>query len=327
MDFKDYYAVLGVPKTATDDDIKRAYRRLARQHHPDLNPGDKAAEARFKDLNEANEVLGDPDKRRKYDDLGANWRQYEQQASTGHGPGFTAGPSGFRTVSPEEMDRLFGGQAPFSDFFATFFGQTEPASSGARRARSTRPRRGPDIEALVEVTLEEAFAGTTRRVMVSQGGKDHPVEVRIPAGIKDGSRIRAAGEGGAAGQGGTPGDLYLSVTVLPHPRFERRGQDLHTRVPVPVTTAVLGGEISVPSVSGSTLKLRIPEMTAAGRVFRLRGHGMPGVGQPDDRGDLYATAEVQIPSSISAEQRRHYEALRDLAAGGASSRTKHGKED
>jgi curved DNA-binding protein len=310
MEFKDYYAVLGVPKTATEDEIKRAYRHLARKHHPDLNPGDKSAEAKFKEINEANEVLGDPAKRRKYDELGANWRQYEQQAGAGRGPGFAAGPGGFRTVTPEEMEGLFGG-AGFSDFFATFFGG-EPAEA-PRRGRASRSRRGHDVEAMADLTLEEAFSGTTRRVGMPRDGKDHTVEVRIPAGIKDGARIRAAGEGGRSGSGAPAGDLYLTIRLRPHPRFERRGQDLHTHAGVPVTTAVLGGEVTVPTLSGSTLRLKIPEMTRAGRVFRLRGHGMPAVGSPNERGDLYVTADIDIPAHLSPDERRHYEALQALA--------------
>jgi DnaJ-class molecular chaperone len=320
MEFKDYYAILGVPKTATDDEIKRAYRKLARKHHPDLNPGDKTAEARFKELNEANEVLGDPEKRRKYDELGANWRMYENQPPPPRG-GFAAGPGGgFRTVTPEEMDDLLG-QSGFSDFFSTFFGGAGPTRTGGRRARANRPRRGPDVEAIAEITLEEAFAGTTRRVAVTRGGKDHTVEIRIPAGIHEGARIRAAGEGSEGASGGPAGDLFIEIHVQPHARFDRRGQDLHTKVAVPVTTAVLGGEIVVPSLSGSTLRLRIPEMTAAGRVFRLRGHGMPDVRKSGERGDLYAAVEIQIPSSITPEEKQHYEALRAMAGGQRSDQT------
>jgi DnaJ-class molecular chaperone len=315
MDFKDYYAVLGVAKTASDEEIKRAYRRLARKHHPDLNPGDKSAEAKFKEINEANEVLGDPDKRRKYDELGANWRQYEQQAPAGHPPGFGTGGGSYRAMSPEEMEQLFGGeQSSFSDFFSTFFGGGGGERTGrGRRSRTARPRAGQDVEAEAELTLEEAFSGTTRRVVLPRHGKDHAVEVRIPAGVKDGARVRAAGEGGRSGGEGPSGDLFLAVHVLPHPRFERRGQDLHVRARVPVTTAVLGGEISVTALSGSTLRLRIPEMTRAGRVFRLRGHGMPTIGKPSERGDLYVTVDVEIPSHLSAEERQHYEALSALA--------------
>ena len=314
MDFRDYYATLGVAKTASDEEIKKAYRKLARAHHPDLNPGDKAAEARFKEINEANEVLGDKEKRRQYDELGANWRQYAQQADGagargGWHPG--AGGAQYRTVSPEEMEDILGGGG-FSDFFQTFFGGEAGPRADTRRGRQARPRRGADVEALAELTLEEAFAGTTRRVTVPRDAGDRAVEVRIPAGIKDGARVRATGEGAQAAGGA--GDLYLRVRVHPHARFERREQDLHTRVAVPVTTAVLGGEVSVPTLSGSTLRLRIPELTQAGRIFRLRGHGMPAVGKPDERGDLYATVDVQIPETLGDEARRHYEALRALAS-------------
>jgi DnaJ-class molecular chaperone len=319
MDFKDYYSILGVPKTASDGDIKKAYRKLARKYHPDLNPGDKAAEARFKEVNEANEVLGDADKRRKYDELGANWRAYEQAPPPGAAGGWPggargAGPGGtsYRTVTPEEMQDLFGGDGePFSDFFQTFFGGGGAAEPG-RRARSARPRRGRDVESAVDLTLEEAFTGTTRRISIKQDGHARTVDVRIPAGVKDGARVRAAGEGEAAPQGGTAGDLFLVVRLLPHPRFERRGQDIHTRVAVPVTTAVLGGEVSVPTLSGSSLRLKVPELTGSGRVFRLRGHGMPTVGHPDQKGDLYAAVDIQMPTSLTTAAREHYEALKQL---------------
>jgi DnaJ-class molecular chaperone len=195
MEFKDYYGVLGVSKTATDEEIKKAYRKLARTHHPDLNPGDKTAEAKFKDINEANEVLGDPEKRRKYDELGANWRQYENQPPPRAPQGFPGGQGGYRTVTPEEMENLFGQESPFSDFFSTYFGGAGGPSVGGRRGRATRARKGHDIEAVAELTLEEAFSGTTRRVSASRDGKERTVEVRIPAGIKDDARVRAAGEG------------------------------------------------------------------------------------------------------------------------------------
>jgi curved DNA-binding protein len=318
MEFKDYYATLGVPKSASADEIKRAYRKLARQHHPDVNPGDRAAEAKFKEINEANEVLGDEDKRRKYDELGANWRQYEGQAA----PNGAAGAGGWapgagsyhRTVTPEEFEAMFGGSAgagdPFSDFFHTFF----DSRAGAGRARGSRGRskRGADLEFQTDLTLEEAFGGTTRRVAAKGPSGERSVEIRIPAGIQDAARVRVAGEGAPGAPGGTPGDLYVTVRVLPHSRFERRGTDLHVKVSVPLTTAVLGGEVAVPSISGSTLRLKIPELTAAGRVFRLRGHGMPVGVKQDERGDLYATVEIAIPSRLTPDAREHFEALRRL---------------
>jgi DnaJ-class molecular chaperone len=303
MDFKDYYAILGVDKKASDADIKRAYRKLARQYHPDLNPGEKHAEAKFKEINEANEVLGDPENRRKYDELGANWRQYEHAQPAG-------GRATHRTMTPEEMEELFGGGGgdPFSDFFHTFFGG-DAGPAGRRSGRSRRPTRGHDLEQPVDLSLEDVLSGTTRRVVISGDGADRTVDVRIPAGVKDGARVRAAAKGGS-GHGGEAGDLYLQVRVVPHSQFERRGQDLHTRVTAPVTTAVLGGEVSVPTLGGGSVRLRVPELTAAGRVFRLRGHGLPTVGKPDERGDLYATLDVQIPSSLNEEERRRWEALK-----------------
>jgi DnaJ-class molecular chaperone len=323
MEFKDYYATLGVDKTASEADIKKAYRKLARQFHPDVNPGDKAAEAKFKEINEANEVLGDAEKRKKYDELGSNWRAHEQSGAPGAGPGawspFGGGAGGgtYRTMSPDEMQEMFGNDEPFSDFFQTFFGGGGfggGTTTGRGGRGSARPHRGQDAEQPVELTLEEAFLGTTRKLQFSGRGKPRTIEVRIPAGVKDGARIRIAGEGGPGARGGAAGDLYLVVQLLPHERFERRGQDVYLALPMPVTTAVLGGEIVVPTLAGTTVRLKVPELTAGGRVFRLRGHGMPAVGRPDERGDLYATAEIAIPDRLSDEERRLYESLRAQSA-------------
>jgi len=322
MEFKDYYQTLGVSKTSSDKEIKQAYRKLARKFHPDVNPGDKSAEARFKEINEAYEVLGDPDKRRKYDELGANWRMYEQAEQQGQpwpggaGSGQGAwninmgGPGGYRTMSEEEMRDLFGNEDPFSDFFRTFFGG-QAREAGRPRGRASRMQKGRDIEHEGELTLEEAFHGATRRISIKQGGHARSVDVRIPAGVKDGSRVRAAGEGESGANGGAAGDLYLRVRIRPHPVFERRGNDLHTKVSVALATAVLGGEAQVPTITGS-VRLKIPETTQSGQVFRLKGHGMPSIGKPDERGDLYAAVDVQLPRTLTPEQREHYEALSKL---------------
>jgi curved DNA-binding protein len=333
MEFKDYYQTLGVSKTASEKEIKQAYRKLARKFHPDVNPGDKTAEAKFKEINEANEVLGDPDKRKKYDELGANWRLYEQaqqhgqpwpggagspfDMGGGQGGAWTinmGGPGGYRTMTEEEMQELFGDQDPFSDFFKTFFGGGAAAGRDPGRARSgraTRSQKGRDIEHPVDLTLEEAFHGATRRISIKQGGHARSVDVRIPPGVKDGSRVRAAGEGETGTNGGPSGDLYLRVQTRPHAVFERKGDDLHTSIAVPVTTAVLGGEAQVPTINGS-VRLKIPETTQSGQIFRLKGHGMPVIGKPETRGDLYATVDVQLPRALTSDQREAYERLAKL---------------
>ncbi len=301
MQFKDYYATLGVDKNASDRDIKQAYRRLARKYHPDVNPGDKAAEARFKEINEAYEVLSDPERRRRYDELGANWRAYEQ-AQPGS-EGFGGWPFG------EAWTVEFGDEDPFSEFFHAFFG----AGRGDPRRRSAAASRGRDVEHDIELSLEEAFHGARKRLTVRAGGRAKVVEVRIPAGVQDGSRVRAAGEGEPGRGGAVAGDLYLRVHIRPHPVFERKGDDVHVTVPVSVTTAVLGGEVEVPTLTGS-VHMRVPPVTQNGQILRLKGHGMPIVGRPHARGDLYAKVDIRLPTRLTPEEREHYEALARLAA-------------
>jgi DnaJ-class molecular chaperone len=319
MEFKDYYQTLGLVKTASAKEIKQAYRKLARKHHPDVNPGDKAAESKFKEINEAYEVLGDPEKRKKYDELGANWRQYEQAQQAGDSPfgdirwtTSGASPGGYRAVDEEELRSMFGDAVPFSEFFQAFFGGGPTTERRGRGARSARVRAGRDVEDEIELSLEDAMRGTTRRLAIKQEGHTRTVDVRIPPGVGDGSRVRVPGEGEHGAAGGRAGDLYLRVRLAPHPGFERRGRDLHTQVSVPVTTAVLGGEAEVPTVGDKPLRLKIPPMTQNGQVFRLKGHGMPALGKPAERGDLYAAVTVAMPRDLTPEQRRHYEELAKL---------------
>jgi curved DNA-binding protein len=335
MEFKDYYATLGVNKSSSEKEIKQAFRKLARKYHPDVNPGDKAAETKFKEINEAYEVLGDADKRKKYDELGANWRMYEQAQQQGGaagnpfagfnvhfgggGPGGGQG-GGYRTMTPEEMEELFGDQNPFSDFFTTFFGgglggeaTGRRAAGGAHRAGGrARHRPGRDVEHEIELTLEDAYHGTTRRLALQHDGHARTVDVRIPAGVSDGSRVRVAGEGEPGSAGATSGDLYLRVRLQPHPVFERKGRDLYVKVPLPVTTAVLGGEAEVPTMSGKAVRLRIPPLTQNNQMFRLKGYGMPKIGKPDETGDAYARIEVQLPTELTVAEREHFEALAAL---------------
>jgi curved DNA-binding protein len=321
MDFKDYYSSLGVAKTASQKEIKAAYRKLARKHHPDVNQGDASAEGKFKEINEAYEVLGDPEKRKKYDELGANWRQYEQAGAQGGSPfggGFNPGQAGgYRTVTQDELNEMFGGgNSPFSDFFETFFGGARPgggeSQSRARGARARAARPGRDIEDELELSLEDAYNGAMRRFSIQHDGEARTVDVRIPAGVSEGSRVRVASEGERGAGGAKAGDLYLRIRVAPNDTFERKGRDLYTKVSVPLTTAVLGGEADVKTISGKSLRLKIPPTTQAGQVLRLKGHGMPVSGKKDEHGDLYATIDVQLPKELSAEQRAHFEALRGL---------------
>lgn len=320
--YRDYYEILGVPRTATPKEIKAAFRRLARRHHPDVNPGDAAAEARFKEINEANEVLSDPEKRKKYDTYGPQWEQYEQWERAGRpgAPPFGQGGGGagqpgagqpeveYRTVSPEDLEDLFGEGEPFSDFFHDMFGQGAGARGGT--ARPPRPRRGSDLEAETDVTLEEVHAGTTRTLEIEQGdGSTRRVQVRIPPGIGDGARVRAGGQGSPGRSGGAAGDLYVRVHVLPHSAFRREGDDVHVRVPVPLEVALLGGEVEVPTLKGTRVRLRVPEGTQNGARLRLRGQGLPRL-RGEGTGDLIAEVDVRLPVPLTPEWRALAEAVR-----------------
>jgi DnaJ-class molecular chaperone len=300
-----------------------------------VNPGDASAETRFKEINEAYEVLGDPAKRKKYDELGANWRAYEQAGAAqgggfdpsqfGGGGGWNAhfggggpGGQGYRTMTQEEMNEMFGGENPFSDFFQTFFGggggggEARGRGGRAGRARAAQARAGRDVEQEIELPLEDVYRGTTRRFSIQHDGQTRTVDVRIPAGVGDGSRVRVSGEGEQGAGGAQSGDLYLRIRTSPHPQFERKGRDLYTRVPIPLTTAVLGGEADVQTLGGKSLRLKIPPTTQNAQVFRLKGHGMPLTGKSGEHGDLYATVDVQLPRELTPEQRTHFEALQAL---------------
>jgi len=285
----NYYEVLGVPKGANEKDIRQAFRRLARQYHPDLKGGDRSAEERFKQINEAHGVLSDAEKRRKYDRYGDNWRQADQMAEaeaqarrrgTSHrsSTGGRAAPSRSGGGSDDLFDQLFQdmGQDPY----------------------------GPAAEHPVEITLEEADRGTTR-LLEPTGGRR--LEVKIPPGVDSGARVHLPRGGGRQG------DIYLVVSVQPHPQFRRQGKDLYCEVPVSLEDAVLGGEVTVPTLRGR-VSLAIPLETQNGQRFRLAGQGMPTLGQPDLRGDLFATVSVKLPTSLTAQQRALFQQLKELRA-------------
>jgi curved DNA-binding protein len=330
MDYRDYYTLLGVAKTATDKEIRSAYRKLARKHHPDVNPGNDAAEARFKQINEANEVLSDPDKRALYDALGPRWKEYDQYRAAGG----TASPAEFaratadpaqaqgtprpsaRTARPraqtsaDDLRDLFGQENPHSDFFESLFGQAGGPG---------RPVNGADAQVEVSVSLEEAFHGTTRQLQFTDpSGGTRAIEARIPRGVRDGSSIRLRGQGGPGQQGGAAGDLYLVVAVREHGRFRRDGDDLRLEESVPIFICMLGGEILVDTLQGSRLAVRVPPETQNGKAIRLKGKGMPHLRHPESAGDLYVVVRVELPMHLSQEER---ELFAKLAAGRGAMRT------
>lgn len=316
MEYKDYYQTLGVSKDADQDDIKKAYRKQARQYHPDVNPDDPKAEEKFKEINEAYQVLSDEEKRKKYNQFGSQWKQYQrtggrpedfdwsQWATRGQ-----PGGSQYRTVSQEEFEQMFGGGlGGFSDFFETLFGGMGGVRGTRRTARQPGAQtavRGRDIEHPVQITLEEAFHGATR-LLSFEGGRR--IEASIPPGVKSGSKVRLSGQGAGGPRGA--GDLYLKVEVQPHAKFERDGDDLRIDQPVDFFTALLGGEVNVATID-KEVKLTIPPESDSGKTFRLKGLGMPKLGTPKKRGDLFVTLQIEVPKNLTAEQKHKFEALKN----------------
>jgi DnaJ-class molecular chaperone len=330
IEFKDYYRILGVGRKANDKEIKSAYRRLARKHHPDVAKAKDAGE-RFKEISEAYAVLSDPEKRRRYDTLGPDWQRYAQGAGPGRGGGFTV---------------EYGDAGDFSEFFRTIFGDLV-GGRGGRRGQGLedllgdafgrgggRPARGHDVEAAVEITLEDAFHGARRSLAFDLeepcgtcGGSGHvdatacgschgrgwqrsrrSVDVRIPPGVRSGQRVRVSGEGGGAAGG--RGDLYLGVTVAAHPQFERSGDDVLLTLPITAPEAALGATLEVPTLRGK-VSMKIPPATSSGRTFRLPGYGMPRL-KGGSSGDQLVTVRIVMPSELTPAERELYERLRAL---------------
>ena len=311
VEFKDYYAILGVPREASPEEIKKAFRKLARKHHPDVAKEKKGAEARFKEINEANEVLGDPEKRRKYDQLGASWQDADAFPRPGH-----------HGRGPAMHEFNFGGTG-FSDFFEQYFsgasrhGFAEDIHAASRGTAGTRKRRGGDIEGDILVTLEEAMHGAVRPVSLQMSNpqtgltETRAFQVRIPPGVTHGRRIRVPGQGEPGAGGGDAGDLYLRVRHAAHPDFHTQGADLYHDLELAPWEAVLGAEISVPTLDGK-VKLRIPPGSEHGQQLRVRGKGLP-TGKSGERGDFFAVLTVQLPAKPNDEERVLWEKLRAVS--------------
>ena len=302
MDYKDYYKVLGVSKNASQDEIKKAYRKLAVKYHPDKNRDNKVAEDKFKAVNEAHEVLGDPEKRKKYDQLGTNWRQYENMGGRpggGQGPSGGSGPFSFDGDFSDMFGK--GGGSGFSDFFEQFFGR---GAAGGARQGARGNFNGQDYQTEMDITLEEAFHGTNRLIEV----EDEKLRITTKPGAYDEQLLRIKGKGGR-GTRGQRGDLYVRVHVVNHPRYTRKGDDLHATHTVDLYTAVLGGSTIVDTLTGQ-VKVKIAPGTQSGRVIRIKNKGMPVYGDSNIFGDLYVQLQVQIPERLTEKQRQLFEQLK-----------------
>ncbi len=317
MDFKDYYNVLGVKPDTDSKTIKKTYHQLAKKYHPDVNPGDKRSEDKFKEVTEAYQAISDPEKRKKYDELRQNYQQWQQRGGSGNfdwdrwqaNPG--AGRN-TRTMTPEEFAQAFGNGGAdemgggYSDFFSTIFGK---GSDGNRmnmhRRGAPRARAGRDSESELTVTLEESFHGTSRVIQIG----DKKIEAKIPKGVRNGSKIRLSGQGGPGSGGGPNGDLYLTISVQADSRYVQDNDDLIMDIPIDFYTAVLGGEISIKTFSGEVL-LKLPPMSQSGKKFRLKGKGMPKLEQLQVQGDLFAQIKIVLPDSLNEAE---IETLKKLA--------------
>jgi curved DNA-binding protein len=306
MEYKDYYKVLGVRKDASEQEIKKSYRKLALKYHPDKNPGNKQAEERFKELSEANEVLSDPVKRKKYDDLGADWKNYEASGAGQQGFDFSqwsnqwSGSRRNRGFSDEDQF----GSTGFSDFFEQIFG----GGFSQRSAQSSRaPRQGQDYEASIEISLTDAYHGNETLLNVN-GEK---IKIKIPQGIADNQLLRVRGKGGKGSKGGDSGNLLLKIRVADDLKYARKGDDLYTGIEIPLYTAILGGTVEVNSFKGS-YSVNIPPETQNGKVLRMKGLGMPVYQQKNSYGDLYLTINIETPQHLTEEERNLFKKLAAL---------------
>ena len=312
VDYKDYYSILGVARDADASEIQKVYRKLARKYHPDVNSSPEA-EDKFKEINEAHEVLKDPEKRAKYDQFGSAWKQAQRTGSPP--PGFEDIFSTFTSGGGERAQGFggFGGQG-FSSFFDMLFGSGFGGGSGDPRVTWSTggpggaPSKGADHEATISLALGEAASGGEREITLTDPttGKRRTLRVKVPKGIRQGQRIRLSGQGGLGGGGQTRGDLYLSVQIIPDPRFRLEGNDLHTTLPLTPWEAALGGQAPIPTLGGE-VTIKVPPGSSSGRKIRLRGKGYPGPsGEP---GDLLAEIRIQVPEQLTDEEKELFEEL------------------
>ncbi|WKN42438.1 J domain-containing protein [Tunicatimonas pelagia] len=309
MEYKDYYKVLGVSKTASQEEIKKKYRKLAVKYHPDKNKGDKAKEEKFKEITEAYEVLKDPEKRKQYDELGANWKQYQQQGTNGGYRGNPYAGRGGATQYDGDFSDLFGDGGGFSDFFESFFGRG-PGHTRDPRGRESGAFKGADIQANVTITLEDAYEGGTRLINLN----GNRLRLKLKPGIEDGQTLKIKGKGQPSIQGGPAGDLYLTVEVARHPYFKRKGHDLYSTQEVDMYTATLGGKVEIKTLKGSTVSVTIPKGTDSGKVLRLKGLGMPVYQKKEQTGNLFVEVKIVTPKNLTKEEEELLKKLQKLGS-------------
>jgi len=311
MEYKDYYKTLGVEKDATQEEIKKAYRRLAMKYHPDRNPGDKSSEDKFKVITEANEVLSDPEKRKKYDQLGSNWKQYQNAGANGMNDIFSqfgGGGSGGSYHYEGDLGDLFGNIGGFSDFFESFFGNRTKQRQSSSPFGRTQAAKGTDYETNLNLTLEEAFNGAQKQFNVN--GKT--IKLKIEPGTHDGKKLRLRNMGAPGKHGGESGNLFLNIHILEHPFFEVKGDDLFYNLDVDLYTAILGGNAQIHTLDNRKINIEIPKETDNGKLLKLKKMGLPRSGNINDKGDLYVRILVQIPKKLSKEEKKLFDKLAEL---------------
>ena len=324
MDYKDYYGILGVPPNADKKVVQQTFRNLARKYHPDLNPGNKESEEKFKTINEAYQVLSNAEQRKKYDELRAQYQQWQQSGGSRQGDfnwqNWSAQPGkdpNVQYANVEDLEDLFGNESAYSDFFTSIFNQAGRNNRGKNRSASSNPRRGRNVEYEVDLTLQEAFYGAERLLEID----GHRIQATIPPGVRTGSRVRLTGQGEPGRNSGQAGDLYLFINILPNETFEREGDNLHLEVPIDIFTAIAGGETHIPTLE-RPLILKIPPRTNSGRSFRLRGKGMPHLGDAKTHGDMFARVRLVLPDPLTDQE---VDSIRELASSRLNRSEQHSK--